>query len=172
MLRRPNFLLRIACVLCVFAVFHSGIAAESNAPRRYSSLDAQDKQRLEKQRVLIGGIVRQRYGVALTGNEEDIPVLQRLVDDKAFAKTQTEELNALGVAFGDVIAKDNGLDWVMFEGEQGKEATLRYRNTSLQVNAVSMVAKRIEEGKVVNLPAMRAALREHIGNVVKTKGLK
>jgi hypothetical protein len=172
-IRRESFrVFGAACAAALLLMCGAGTAADPPPPRQYSELDAPDKQHLDSQRALIADALQRRYKLPLTGNEEDIPSLQRLIDDKAFAKTQTRELRALGIAFGDVIAKDHGLHWVMVQTEQGREPTLRYRNTSLEVNAVGMVATRLQHGHLVNLPSMRSALTDRVGNILKTKGLK
>jgi hypothetical protein len=58
---------------------------------------------------------------------KDLPVLQRLIDDRAFSKTQTYELQSLGIAFGDVLASELRLQWVMVTDEYGTDPTLRFK---------------------------------------------
>lgn len=61
---------------------------------------------------------KQRYGTkALTGTKSDLPVLQRLIDEKVFKKFQTYELQCLGVTFGDVLTSELPLRWVMVTDE-------------------------------------------------------
>src|SRR5512147_2316572 len=75
--------------------------AQSATPK-FTQLSSEDSARLEQQRVIVAAAAKQRYGSpGLTKTKADLSVLQRLIDDKAFAKTQTYELQSLGVAFGD-----------------------------------------------------------------------
>ncbi len=48
---------------------------------------------------------------ALRQTPTDLPALQRLIDDRAFNKTQTYELESLGVAFGDVSSSELPVRW-------------------------------------------------------------
>ena len=83
-----------------------------------------------------------RYGtIGLTRTKKDLPILQRLLEDQAFKKSQTYELQRLGVAFGDVLASEFSLRWVMRTDEYGTDPTLRFKNTSINVNALTMISK-------------------------------
>jgi len=47
-----------------------------------------------------------------------------------------------------------------------KRSTLRYRTTTLQYNALTMISKRVEEGREIHLEDMAAWLADY----VRTKG--
>jgi len=65
---------------------------KSSEPK-FEALSAEDSVRLERQRAVVAKAVEQRYGVAkLSGTKDDLPILQRLVDDHVFTKSQTYEL--------------------------------------------------------------------------------
>lgn len=130
---------------------------------KFSDLSQQDRARLDQQRAIIAAAVKQRYGVpALSRSIADLGPLQRLIDDKVFAKTQTYELQSLGVAFGDVLASELPLRWVMVTDEYGTDPTLRFKETTLQVSALTMISKRVESGEVVNLDYLLRQTREHL----------
>jgi hypothetical protein len=119
---------------------------------QFAELTAEDAHRLDQHRALITAIVKQRYGTgSLTRSERDLPVLQRLLDDKAFRKSQTYELQSLGVAFGDVLTSEFPLRWVMITDEFGTDPTLRFKQTSTNINALSMISKRVERDENVDL---------------------
>lgn len=119
---------------------------------RFSELTAQDSQRLDQQRALVATTAKQRYGTAaLTRTKKDLPILQRLLDDKAFATSQTYELQSLGVAFGDVLASEFSLRWVMISDEYGSDPTLRFRETNININALTMISKRVEKNEPVDV---------------------
>ena len=112
----------------------------------------------------IQGTFRQRYGIsALTQTAADLPVLQRLIDDRAFKKRQTFELQSLGIAFGDVLSSELPLRWVIVTDEYGTDPTLRFKNTTLQINALTMISKRIERDEMVNLDQLLQTTREQLG---------
>ena len=86
---------------CVGLLFGQSVRQASPEPK-FSELTREDSERLDRQRAIVAAALKQRYGTeALTRTRKDLPILQRLLDDKAFEKSQTYELQSLGVAFDD-----------------------------------------------------------------------
>jgi hypothetical protein len=55
-----------------------------------------------------------------------------------------EGVMAVGVAMGRIMATNiAGLDWWVVEDEFGRDVCLRFRATTLRVNPVSMISKRV-----------------------------
>jgi len=81
-----------------------------------------------------------------------------------FKKSQTYELQCLGVAFGDVLASELPLRWVMVTDEYGTDPTLRFKETTLQINALTMISKRVERGEAVNISELLRATREQLAH--------
>jgi Domain of unknown function (DUF3806) len=162
--------MKMLLVMTLFGVL--GLSKQETpklAPPRFSELSQDDIARLDRQRAIIAAAIKQRYGVpALRKNASDLAVLQRLIDDKAFAKTQTYELQSLGVAFGDVLASELPLRWVMVTDEYGTDPTLHFKNTTLQINALTMISKRVERGESVDLDDLLRATREYLKRFSKT----
>jgi len=130
---------------------------------KFSDLSHEDRTRLAQQRAVVAAAAKQRYGTSnLTKSAADLPVLQRLIDDKVFRKTQTYELQSLGIAFGDVLATELPLRWVMVTDEYGTDPTLRFTATTVQINALTMISKRIERGEEVNLTELLRSTREQL----------
>jgi hypothetical protein len=117
-----------------------------------TALSPGDVARLNEQRAVIQEVVTQRYQAApLTRTKADLPVLQRLLDDHVFAKTQTRELQCLGIVFGDVLATELPL-WWMRATEAGESwPALRYKDATIPINALTIISKRIENGETVVL---------------------
>jgi len=44
----------------------------------------------------------------------------------------------------------NGLDWWIVEDEYGRDPCLRYEHTTLQINPLTMISKRLERGERVS----------------------
>ena len=129
-----------------------GEAADDHAPEpKFSELSHEDSERLDQQRALVAAAAKRRYGTALSGTR-DLPILQRLIDDKVFKKSQTYELQSLGVVFGDVLASELALRWVMITDEYGTDPTLRFKNTTININALTMISKRVERDEPVMFP--------------------
>src|SRR5258705_8485458 len=100
-----------------------GQSAHDDAPEpKFSELSHGDSERLDQQRALVAAAAKRRYGTAvLSRTKRDLPILQRLIDDKVFKKSQTYELQSLGVVFGDVLASELPLRWVMITDEYGTD---------------------------------------------------
>ena len=101
---------------------------------------------LDKQRGVVAREIAARYKANLTKTKGDLALLQKLLDDGAFEPTQTFELKSLGVVFGDVLAAAAGLHWIMVTDEYGTDPTLVRGNSSLHVNTLTMISKRVERG--------------------------
>ena len=146
-----------------------GHASRDPSPEpRFSELSSQDRERLEQQRALIASTVKQWYSVpALTRTKSDLTILQRLLDDQVFKKTQTYELQSLGVVFGDVLVSELPLRWVTITDEFGTDPTLRFKNSSININALTMISKRVERGEHVDLQWLLDKARESLSEAEK-----
>jgi hypothetical protein len=130
---------------------------------KFSELSREDNARLEQQRAVVAAAARQRYGTThLARTRSDLPVLQNLIDERVFSKSQTYELQCLGVAFGDVLASELPLRWVMVTDEFGTDPTLRYKQTTIQINALTMISKRVERDDAVSVQRLLDQTREQL----------
>ena len=130
---------------------------------KFTELSNEDRTRLDQQRAIVASAAKERYGITLlTKSVKDLPILQRLIDDKAFTKTQTYELQSLGVAYGDVLASELPLRWVIVTDEYGTDPTLRFKSTTIQINALTMISKRVEKGEPTNLQELLRVTREQL----------
>ena len=138
---------------------------------KFTGLSREDSTRLEQQRAVVAATVKQRYGTkGLTKTKSDLPVLQNLIDQRVFSKSQMYELQSLGVAFGDVLASELPLRWVMVTDEYGTDPTLRFKETTLQINALTMISKRVEKDEPVSFQHLLDTTREQL--VVNEKKLR
>jgi uncharacterized protein DUF3806 len=146
-----------------------GQSAQEAAPEpKFSELSRQDSERLNQQRAVVAAAAKQRYGTpALTKTKADMPILQRLLDDRAFKKSQTCELQSLGVVFGDVLASEFSLRWVMITDEYGTDPTLRFKNTSININALTMISKRVERDEPVDVLGLLRKTGEALSDAEK-----
>jgi len=94
----------LALVVLIHGCGNSG--PDSQTSPKFRELSLVDSARLDQQRALVGP--RQRDGTVSPNLLEPRPIcrlLQRTIDDRAFSKAQTHELQSLGVAFGDVLSE-------------------------------------------------------------------
>lgn len=155
-------------ILLTFGVLGSSFCSSQSGPSqqaapKFSELSHEDVASLDRQRALVAAAAKQRYSVlGLARTKADLPVLQRLIDDRAFTKTQTYELQSLGVVLGDVMASELPLRWMMVTDEFGTNPTLRYKDTTIQVNALTMISKRIERDEKVSVSRLLETTREQL----------
>ena len=134
----------------------------------FSALSRDEIARLDQQRSLIAAELNRRYGiVSLAGSDRDLAPLQRLLDDHVFTGSQTYELQCLGVAFGDVLASQLPLHWVIITDEYGSDPTLRLGDTSININALTMISKRVEKGEPVDLSKLLEQTRAAVSRAEK-----
>jgi hypothetical protein len=129
---------------------------------KFTELSREDSARLDQQRALVAAAVKRRGSRTLTRTKQDLPVLQELIDGGVFDKSQTYELQSIGVAFGDVLASELPLRWVMVTDEFGTDPTLRFKQTTVQINALTMISKRVERDEPVNLLYLLRTTREQL----------
>jgi len=146
-----------------------GQSANDSAPEpKFSELSHEDSERLDQQRALVAAAAKQRYGTAaLSRTKRDLPIIQRLIDDKVFKKSQAYELQCLGVVFGDVLASELSLRWVMITDEYGTGPTLRFKNTSININALTMISKRVERDEQLDVFRLLQKNREALSEAEK-----
>lgn len=132
---------------------------------RFAELSRDDTVRLDKQRAVVAAAAR-RYGAGdLTKTKADLVVLQKLIDHGAFKQSETYELQCLGIVFGDVLASELPLRWVMVTDEYGTDPTLRFKKTTIQINALTMISKRIERNEPVDVTQLLQLTREQLAQV-------
>jgi hypothetical protein len=110
-----------------------------------------DTRRLASQWLSVSRLVEVVCGHALTQELTDLDDLQRLLEqDEVDSSTYARQ--CLGIALGRVMAKNiNGLDWWIVEDEYGRDPCLRYEHTTLQINPLTMISKRLERGERVSV---------------------
>jgi hypothetical protein len=107
-------------------------------------------------------LVRQLGLVRITSTREDLSSLQQLVDRKVLRKSQREEWQAIGILFGDILAKEFRLDWVSYTDEMGANRALRYRKTENFIFPVTLFSKRVKFNEDIDMTEIYAALETQI----------
>jgi hypothetical protein len=112
-------------------------------------------------------LVSEATGLALAGTVADLAALQKVIDSKIVEPEATYSLQALGLAFGKVfIGTQANYDWWMVEDEYGRDPAIRYKQTTLLLFPKTMISKRIEDGKAVNVTEMFEGLQETVREVL------
>ncbi len=114
---------------------------------RVSELTPIDRQYMQRQRDTIEALARRHTGSGFNGSPaNDIPLLQRLLDQRRVRPDQTEELQGMGILLGDVLAEELDMHWVVYEDPLGRSRALRYRETENYLFPVTMISRRQSVG--------------------------
>jgi hypothetical protein len=110
------------------------------------ALESRDERKLTRQRELISELAKRHVGASITGRSlEDLSVLQQILDLRMLGRDNLFEYQSMGVALGDVMAAQLGLDWVVVEDSHGRSRALRYRSTKNLIFPVTMLSRRVEK---------------------------
>lgn len=131
--------------------------------QQFFALERDDLLRLEKQRAFVHALARRLdLSPTFSGDVTDLQLLQKIVDAKALSPDRTWELQCLGIVLGDVFAKQFDLRWVIVQDEYGRDPALRFMSTSNLVFPLTMISKRVEDGKAVDLHAIYEGVSDYI----------
>src|SRR5262245_28987236 len=122
-----------------------------------------DLARLAECEATVLRLLKSRYPeAALNHDEGDLKWLQRLVDDKAIRPNQAHELQCLGAVLGQVFAAKTPLKWVVVDDEFGRTLALQYPKTSVVVFPLTMISKRVEDGRDVDVMSLYQTVVAHV----------
>jgi len=130
----------------------------------YEPLPIEVIGQLQSQRDFVKSLVSQHLpNMYLNNSKEDLYILQAILDKKLLSKQQTWELQSLGVVFGDVLANEIGdLKWWQVTDDYGTDPVLRYKETTLQIGALTMISKRVEDNGEIDVVHMSEWLKEFV----------
>jgi len=120
------------------------------------ALNSGEKAHLDLQRQFVATLARRHFGGPTTRSKQDLLTLQRIVDEGLVSKDQTYELQALGVALGDVMVAELGYQWVAHVDDTARTRALRYPGSSDVVFPVTMISRRVAAGEPVDVRALFA----------------
>ncbi|MBQ0759708.1 MAG: DUF3806 domain-containing protein [Zhongshania sp.] len=117
--------------------------------------------------LLLGSQISQDVtGQEMDGSMEDLVRLQAVVDSGQVPIENTQELQSLGVVFGKVFVNEiPDYDWWVVEDEYGKDACVRFKETSLLIYPLTMLSKRMEDGEKFNISELFHGLRQDLERI-------
>ncbi|MFT5211244.1 MAG: hypothetical protein ACI9CE_002983 [Flavobacterium sp.] len=92
--------------------------------------------------------------LSIKGTKEDIPYLQQIIDRRIIRKDETRKWQALGVLFGDVLAKEFNMTWARYEDKYGLSKALRWRRTDNYMFPVVMFSKRVGFDEIIDVKGL------------------
>jgi len=126
----------------------------------------EDYTSLARRWLSISNLVKEDYGYKLDQSIDDLEYLQRVVDDESIDAQDRYATECLGVAFGRVLAtNEEGMDWWVVEDDYGRDIVIRYKHTSLQIDAMHLIGKRLEDGIRVNVRELYDSLMDRVTEI-------
>jgi Domain of unknown function (DUF3806) len=109
-------------------------------------------------------LIEKATGCTPDGSLDDLELIQRTLP--TVSPTEPYSQQSLGLVFGRLFLRNNDdFDWWMVEDEWGRDPAIRYKQTSLLLFPLTMISKRLEEGKSVDMKSMYKGLVRKVQQV-------
>lgn len=145
---------------------------QSYEQKRIIEVTPTDVTLLERQRGIIGRLVRENFGhVNLEGSTAELYYLQKIIDKQLVHKNEIYDLQALGVVFGDVMVKNLNLSWVVVEDRYGRSRALRFEDSDELFFPITMISRRAKMDKSVNVRALYRQVEESVNQLTYKRSL-
>lgn len=138
--------MRVAFILLLALVAITNVTAKDPV---FRELPSNTITNMNRQRAFVASLAKQhKLGLSVTRTKADYDLLELIVKKKLIKKDQAWELQALGVVFGDALAsEETKLRWMEVTDAWGTDPALLYADTTYQLNPVTMIQKRVEDGE-------------------------
>jgi hypothetical protein len=130
-------------------------------------LDSQEQAGIAQATAWVNDVLERgfRSDIRLRGRREDIPTLHSLLGKGPFGADAASELTVFGTVFGEILATEIPMRWVVYQDEHGADFALQYQDLDLFVFPRDMILKRVERGENVesiNLEVMLEEIRKSV----------
>ncbi len=85
--------------------------------------------------------------IRLTGTRADIPTLHSLISAGPYSDDAESELILFGTVFGEILAHELSMRWVVYCDEEGSEFALKFQDQDVFAFPRDMIIKRVEAGE-------------------------
>lgn len=97
-------------------------------------------------------LIQRKLGIlSINGTKSDLTAMQSLINRRMVRLDDVIVWQNLGVLFGDVLAREFNMIWVIYEDDLGPSKALRWRKTDNFLFPVTMLSKRAKYGEEINL---------------------
>jgi len=132
------------------------------------NLTSHDQARLKEQRAIVEKYlskedIETKYQTP-TGK---LGTLRALLEANVFSKSQTYELQSMGIVLGDTFVQEMGFHWVIVEDEYGRDPAIKYKETSIILYPLTMISKRIEKDEAVDVFDMFNGTAEKVEELIE-----
>jgi hypothetical protein len=93
-----------------------------------SALTGSDWAELREGLATVSALLKKKYnGADLTQTANDLPLLQRILDDGVYDATETAGLTGIGTALGNIVEKQLHFEWVAVDDNKGRTPALKLK---------------------------------------------
>ena len=97
-------------------------------------------------------LIQRKLGIlSINGTKSDLTAMQSLINRRMVRLDDVIVWQNVGVLFGDVLAREFNMIWVIYEDDLGPSKALRWRKTDNFLFPVTMLSKRAKYGEEINL---------------------
>lgn len=145
----------LAAIISLIFPFLSAAGADASKVKigqtiNIRALDTSELAGFESDRIWVNQLLEKSdSNLKLTCTKTDLPTLQTLLDNGPYSTNASAELVTFGTVFGDVLAHEIGLHWVVLTDEFGTDFALQFKDDSIFVFPRDMIVKRVERGENV-----------------------
>ena len=98
--------------------------------------------------------VKKQLTKDFTGTEADLENLQKVIDSGRFNPKQRQAWESFGTAFGVILVNEmDGMEWVTVIDGQKEFPALRFRDSKVMVNPISLIWDKAKSGQPCDLKA-------------------
>ncbi len=136
---------------------------ETETPYTVSELNIGQQYILDRHRTSAEDLMARHLGFSqFAGELVDLERLQILIDRSVLKFSDVSGWQALGVVFGDVLVRQHGLRWVVYEDELGSSKALQWGKTNNFVFPVTVFSKRIQFKEEIDVESLYGDLSNTI----------
>ena len=141
--------------------------ASADERANISSLSWTDKQYMAAQVEQLDLLVRDEFGSQLHESTTDLDLIQRIINRGIIDKTNVQSQQALGMALGNVIAKETGMQWYAYKDSNGRNRALCVPETEHCLFPVTMLSRRMSVGLYPDVDKIYKESLEMLGKHLK-----
>lgn len=117
----------------------------------HTALQPEDIDYLARARDWVKGHFTDNRDEKYASIDGKLRLLRAILESGWVEPHETQKLRFLGVTFGDAVAQKLMLEWVIVDDEYGRAPALNWPGTSILVFPVTMISKRVEDAKSVDI---------------------
>jgi hypothetical protein len=168
----------IQLLIIIYIILLLNCMKDNNKVNKYKQYDPgdqkiielrnEDKIQINKQFNNAFHIVEKYTNKNLDKSQNDIKLIQIVIDNKFLNRSQTYDLQCLGIAFGMILENNiKGLHWITVIDKYGETPSLKYKETSIIIYPLTMISKRVEESREIDLIYLYNELKKTISEMIK-----